>query len=543
MKFKSLMTLCIAGAAVMSASAQTHVEGSEYYKADQFENSKDLLNRALKNAGTDKSAANYYLGMIALEEPNRQEAAKYFSQGISANPEYAYNYVGQGQIKLFSGDVKGAEADFKMARKYSKKDPALEIAIARAYNDVDPVKYEKQINKCVEKARRMNMENPHIYVFEGDVLRGKKDIGGAAAKYEMAKNYDPNFTPAYVKYANLFTQVNPDYAIRMLKDLLAVNPQSALGQRELANAYYNNKDYVNAFRQYDAYINNPAHFKNDESRYAFLLFYGQAYEKGYEYATKLLKEDPKNFTAQRYQFMNACQIPVMKDDLLPMAEALYKAHEANPKANQFAPIDYTLISQEFVTAKKTNEAIAVMQSAIKENPENPSFDKQLASLYVDANDIAKACDAYAEYLKKVEPGYNDYIQQALYAYFAGRTDIISNPAEAKRYFDIATENANKAAAMSDTQYKPVKILADIAVASAAEKDMKTIGAPLYEKAIKLLNAAPDPSRYKSDAAEIYSYLGNSYISVGNKTKAKEMFNEYLKLRPNDEAVRKFVGTL
>ena len=75
------------------------------------------------------------------------------------------------------------------------------------------------------------------------------------------------------------------------------------------------------------------------------------------------------------------------------------------------------------------------------------------------------------------------------------------------------------------------------------KDMKTIGAPLYEKAIKLLNAAPDPSRYKSDAAEIYSYLGNSYISVGNKTKAKEMFNEYLKLRPNDEAVRKFVGTL
>ena len=45
------------------------------------------------------------------------------------------------------------------------------------------------------------------------------------------------------------------------------------------------------------------------------------------------------------------------------------------------------------------------------------------------------------------------------------------------------------------------------------------------------------------AAEIYSYLGNSYISVGNKTKAKEMFNEYLKLRPNDEAVRKFVGTL
>jgi len=52
--------------------------------------------------------ANYYLGMIALDENNRQEAAKYFGQGISANPEYAYNYVGQGQIKLFSGRRKGS---------------------------------------------------------------------------------------------------------------------------------------------------------------------------------------------------------------------------------------------------------------------------------------------------------------------------------------------------------------------------------------------------------------------------------------------------
>ncbi len=67
MKLKRIITLCISGALALGVSAQTHVEGREYYKADQFENAKELLTRALDNANTDKSVANYYLGMIAVE--------------------------------------------------------------------------------------------------------------------------------------------------------------------------------------------------------------------------------------------------------------------------------------------------------------------------------------------------------------------------------------------------------------------------------------------------------------------------------------------
>ena len=58
MKFKGILTLCLAGFA-MSAAAQTHVEGAEYYKADQFDNAKELLLRSLNNAGTDKSVSDY----------------------------------------------------------------------------------------------------------------------------------------------------------------------------------------------------------------------------------------------------------------------------------------------------------------------------------------------------------------------------------------------------------------------------------------------------------------------------------------------------
>ncbi len=44
MKFKALFSICLASGA-FTAFAQTHVEGVEYYKADQLENARELLER------------------------------------------------------------------------------------------------------------------------------------------------------------------------------------------------------------------------------------------------------------------------------------------------------------------------------------------------------------------------------------------------------------------------------------------------------------------------------------------------------------------
>ncbi len=543
MKLKGIFTLFLAGAALTS-TAQTHVEGAEYFKADQFENAKDLLLRSLNNPGTDKAITDYYLGLIALQENNEADARKYFSDGVAANPEYAYNYVGEGLLLLRADDLKGAEAKFKEADKLSKKDPALQIAVARAYDTVDPVKYEKQIAKYVEKARRFDMQDPAIYVFEGDQLREKKDWGGAAAKYEMAANYDKNATEAYVKYANLFTMVNPDYAIKMLSNLLANTPDSALGQRELANAYYNNKDFKSAAAEYGKYVQNPSHFKKDEDRYAFLLFYGNDYKKGYDYSTALLKENPSNFTAQRYQFMNAAQLPEMKDALAGMADKLYAAHVANPAQNKFAPIDYILIAQEYNTADRPDEAQKILEKAIQEDPKNPAFYKELAMTYVEGNNLTKATEAYEGYLANSdEPGYNDFIQQATFAFYAGVENKTKDTAAAEKFYGIAKDYASKAAAILPDNYKPVKIDGDIALQKAAEADVASAAVPYYQKAIDLLEASPNRDRYATDAKTMYNYMGNYYLDQKDVAKAKEYFVKYLQLDPNNEDYRKFVESL
>lgn len=542
MRIKLILTSLFLAGAALSGVAQTHAEGEEYYKADQINNAKELLLRNLNNPGTDKAIADFYLGLIAMEEGKTTDAAKYFNEGAQANPEYPFNFVGLGYVSLKNGDTKIAEQNFKQAEKLGKKDASVQVAIARSYYNVDPTLYQKQIDKALEKARKTNIKNPDIYIFEGDMLKDTKDWGGSAAKYEMAANYDNNATAAYVKYANLFTQVNPQYAINMLGKLLELNPNSALGQREIASAYYNNQNFDKAVEAYSKYINNPNHFKQDEDRYAFLLFYGGNYQEGYDYSSQLLKANPQNFTAHRYQFMNAAQIPALKDQLLPMAEALYKAHQSNP-ANKFAPIDYILIAEEFNAAKRPDEAVAVLEEAIKDDPTNANYNKQLAMAYVGESKLPQAADAYEGYIQKTEkPNFNDFIQQATFAFYAA-VQSKDNAAEANRYYDMTTRYADMAAKEMPNHYKPKKIAGDIAKQQASADQVESAAVPAYQEALSLLEASENPARYKNDAMEMYNYLGNYYLTQNDKAKAKEYFSKVLEYDPDNADYRKFVEGL
>ena len=544
-----LSAALIAGSSLLSV-AQTHKEGVEYYRADQFNNAKELLLRNYNNAGTDKAVSEYYLGLISLHDGNTAEAKEHFDKGVSINPEYAFNYVGLGEVALKNGQKKEAEAYFKEAKSKSKKDASLDIAIARAYYNVDPIAYGKEIDKNVLQAQKDSPKegpaytNADIYLFEGDRKNDQKDFGGAGNAYEMATTYNPNATEAYVKYAELFTMVNPQYAINMLNKLLNVNPNSALGQRELANAYYNAQKYKEAAAQYEKYVKNPNHFKQDEDRLAFLLFVDGDYQQGYDFATDLLKQNPNNFTAQRFQFMNAAQIQSMADQLVPMAEALVAAHKANP-ANVFAPIDYNLISEELSNAGKADEAQALLEEAIANDPTNRDYYKQLAMVFVKENNLPSATDAFQGYIDNTEnPTYNDWIQQATYAFYAGVQNQKENPDAANKYYDLAQNSIDKAASISSDFTRPLKMKGDIAKQRVPEDQVGSAAVPFFTEGIALFENKANPSRNDiNDAKEMYNYMGNYYLDQKDVPTAVVYFNKYLELDPDNAAYRQFVEGL
>lgn len=87
----------------------------------------------------------------------------------------------------------------------------------------------------------------------------------------MAINFDPNCVEAYVKYSHMYFDINPEMAIGKLEELLQKAPESALAQRELAEAYYKNQQYTKAAAAYETYVANPNHFEEDRARLATLL--------------------------------------------------------------------------------------------------------------------------------------------------------------------------------------------------------------------------------------------------------------------------------
>ena len=164
--------------------------------------------------------------------------------------------------------------------------------------------------------------------------------------------------------------------------------------------------------------------------------------------------------------------------------------------------------------------------------------------YVDANNITEAAKAYKGYLEKTEkPGYNDFIQQATFSFYAGVENQEANPEEAAKFFNEVNEYADKAGEILPDNYKPVMLHGDVAKQTATKELAASAAVEIYTKALQMLESSADPLKYTRDAKTLYNYLGNYYLDKKDTAKAKEYFNRYKTFDPQNEEYAKFVEGL
>ena len=435
MKIKLFFSLLLAGGLVASAQSQGYKDGIEYYKAGQYNNAKEILERTLNQSGTDQALANYYLGQVALAQGDKAAAKSYFEKGLSLNAENAYNYVGVGALDLLNGQLDAAKEQFKQAEKLGKKNADISVSIARAYYNADPVAYAKDIQKYIDKARKDSKNAaPSIYVLEGDMLVDKADYGAAASKYENAIINDPTNSEGYVKYANAYFYVNKQFAIQKLEELLQQQPNSAMAQRELAEKYFKGDYWRKASDLYGKYIQNPNHFPEDKARYAVLLYWGEKYPESYDVAGEVLNSNPKandKFLMERVRFLD-----LTKMEKYPEAVAAAEKFFKDNAGDNFTTND--------ALSGNGQDSLAMVQYelAAEKDPQNDDLLKNLSAMYDKNKEYAKAADAYGAYLKlQKDPSLNDlYGMSGRYLNAAATsTDSI----EAKELADRGIEYVNQ----------------------------------------------------------------------------------------------------
>ena len=303
--------------------------------------------------------------------------------------------------------------------------------------------------------------------------------------------------------------------------------------------------FKEAVVEYGKYVQNPNHFKQDENRFAFLLFYGGDFKQGYEFATSLLNEDPNNFTARRFQFMNAAQLHELKDQLIPMADALVAAHS---ETNKFAPIDYSLISEEYKSFGRIDDAINILKEAIEVIPTEINFYKQLSMVYLEKGDWANVVDSFQSYIeKKEEPTPTDIVQQARFCYYGAINMKTTDAEKSKKLFEQATTIATEFSQKYTNSHIGFKLLGDIKVQQVDASNTSLINSVAlddYLKAIQILESSNTVKQYSKDAQSLYKYIGNYYlVEMNDVENAKEYYYKMLELDPENTVLREFIEGL
>ncbi|MDE5960977.1 MAG: tetratricopeptide repeat protein [Duncaniella sp.] len=542
MKFRTIFSFVLGGMAMTAFAQGGYQDGVDYYNAERFDKAKTILEKTLNDPSTKKAVSYFYLGSLELDNNNVAAASESFNKGVQADPAYGYNYVGLGQIALKNGNKKEAETYFKQALEGNKKDASVMAAIARAYFNVDPTLYAKEIEKNIANAMKVSKnKEAQVYVLQGDMAKGS-DIGQAAGFYEQAMIYDEqagNVNPeAYVKYANLYNKVNPDFAIGKLVELNEKLPTSALAQSELAEKYYDGNQFTKAAEQYGKYIKNPNHFQGDEQRYSGLLYFGKKYQESLDVANQVLAADPNNEYMQRMVMLNKAALK----DFAGAEEAAKKLFShTNAK---FTATDYSTYGDILGELGRPQDAIDAYVKAYEMNPEkNKQMLAEISSMYNDLENDQKAVEYMQKFVDAGDATLNDYF-------------ILSN-----RYKNLGLSLPEGSPERVEAATNGIKNI-DLAIEGAANKG------PLYRNKATLLmirdgaeNTTPelietykamiaaydeDPAnkeKYADAYKMAYTRMGSYYMQQGDNAQAREYFQKVLEMDPENAPVKEVMKKL
>lgn len=544
MKAKFLLAALLAGASIASV-AQGYKDGIDFFKIGEYENAKTILDNNIATA-SNKAEAYYYYGQIALsqKDKNVSEAKSYFDKGVAANAQYPYNYVGQGAVALLNGNKSAAEDLFKQARKLSKKDPALEVAIGRAYLEANPTTYAKDIQKCIEKARKYDKNSPEPYILEGDISMAQQDYGNAMGKYEMAMSYDPANIESTVKYSDSYYRVNPELALEKLREIIKAQPNSALVQRQLAMKLYDHGDFSDAATTYGNFVKTSAnHFPQDEARFAQLLFTKRQYKQAYDVASSLESSlqpgEDYYIAALRLQLYSLAE----QHRWAPASEKgaqLFNAAQGKEKDNLYLR-DYIYYAKVLDANNEPEKAIQYYTKAIEQNPGELSLARSLVDQYLKAKKYEQAID-FANKVIANEKHEGSDLHKLAQVYTGMATDTALTNAVRVDAIQKAIDQEKVAINAEPENITYLSNLAYLQQIFKKDADAVQTLNKLVD-VIKAKSAGNISGNNKQFLAYAYNVMFAYYYKAKNVEKCKEIATDWHQLLPDDATATQYFNAL
>jgi Tfp pilus assembly protein PilF len=545
---KHFISFCVGLLLGSTAFAQNF--GVDYFLTEQFDKAKEIFENKLDE---NPAESNYYLGEIAYAMGDTAQARVYYEKGLAANPEYTLNKVGLARFLLKADQKAGIKALTDIAKeKANKKNVEVLIAIAKVYYDANvTAMYEKALSS----AEKANKNSPLAPMLRGDVLKSKDDMGGAAGEYEQAINLNEKYLLPYIKAAQIYADINPNFAIEKLNTVLEIDSTYPLTNRYMARAYYNIGHYSTAISIHEKSFNINSSGIGELTDYAAALFFSQRYDDATALIDKGLQKDPLNFVLNRLRMYSALEIQDYTNGLA----AAEKFFALPLGKNKYIPRDYSTYGDILSFNKQVDKAIEQYTKAIEMTSEKLELYKKIGEQLNKAGYPGLGAEYYNLFIEAMdgEADTKDYYTMGTYLYRAATAIVRDTTVDSTYAANKATEYLIKA----DTTFGTITArIPDNTLgflyrarvnASLDPETTKGLAKPYYEVLLTLILSKENPSKtYRRELLEIYQYLCYYYYLQfdgkgldDDKAQVIAYSNKILELSPDNAIAKQLIEAL
>ncbi len=513
--------------------AQTHDDGMIAMQLEKWDKAIEVYS-ALTKADPQDQVAWLTMGSAYLAKGDKDKAKATFDAAFNAKSEGPYAMIASGRILLLQNKYAEADAIFKKAKKYGKKDVATRRLIGESFlYEVPGVKpnftrAEAELKEAMDFASK----DFATLMSLGYCYKEMPNGGLAAQHYEFAVQVEPQNALAQFMLARVYRAAKIyDKFFLFVDKAIALNPKFSEALRAKTEFLYFDKKWEKATEAAKTLVNQGADVTiDDEMMLANLLYITKDCKGCSDIVERILKKDgSKNYLRRLQAYCNYDNGKYAEG--LKILEDFFK--QVTP--DKVMATDYEYLARlQIANGKDTAIAIQNFLKVIKMDSSRWSLHEEMAKLYYDAKNYCQAAKSYQSYIDSLtdkQALVNANYTLGICHYFC--PDDSLHFIKAEKAFTTITELLPEASIGWLWLAKSAKNRDPDVVANPDSVSKFGVAKPFFEKFAEL--ASVDKEKNKNDLIAAYEYLSYYYFSRNEDEPAKATIDKLLELDPENES--------
>ncbi|MCS6790419.1 MAG: tetratricopeptide repeat protein [Bacteroidia bacterium] len=459
-----------------------------------------------RSADEEDARRDFYLG----------QAKEVFNLALSKNPKQPYSYIGLAEIDVIEKKPDNAKNNLAKAEEYGANEAKALIETARVYTLVGGKLGTDKATLLLSKAKTKDPSNPAILVGLGDLWLQQGVAELAIDNYQKAITAEPNNPMNHHKLGLAYVKAKSyREAADAFRKATEVDASFAPAYRELGEIYYLVQKYQQAKENYQKYVMLYPEL-SARVRYATFLYLSKDYKAAVEEIRKAMK-DTFSMVLQRLLGYSLIEDGKHDEGLKELAKYFEKQNPERVIAK-----DYAYYAKALDKVGQDSLAVIYYRKALEKDASlGGELYPEMANALNSLGRFVESAQALEKVIELNPSNLNNYYKLGVMYYRIGQSQKDTN------YFHKAIQTFTY---IKEKKPDLVPVYTELGRCAAMLDPESTQGRakPHYEKVVELGSA--DPTKYRNDLIEAYSYLGYYHY---NKEEFQQSYNAYTKLKELD----------